>query len=82
MRARTKSRIAWHGTRSEGLWAPITLSEHAQCLVCRALLVPGEEVMCSPGRWVRHTDCVWPAQARGVDVADRLGPQVAKGHRE
>lgn len=61
------TKAPWVGTTSEGLWAPIILSEHAQCLVCRGMLSPGEQIMCSPGLWVRHPQCRWPRDARGVE---------------
>ncbi len=62
-------RFQAEGTTSEGLWAKITCPEVAQCLVCRGVIEVGEEVMCSPGRWVRHESCVWPGQARGIELA-------------
>ena len=73
MRADFLNQIARRAERdgSDGIWASIDLPEAAQCLVCRRAMLPGERVMASPGRWVRHPDCKWPAQALGVETGQR-----------
>jgi hypothetical protein len=60
-----KSKFVAIQDRSEGKWTPIKLPEAAVCLVCRHHLEIGEDVMCSPGRYVRHPDCIWPINAQG-----------------
>ena len=60
-----KTALAAVGTTSDGLWAPIIVPESVLCICCRKLIEPGEEAMCSPGRWVRHTTCQWPRDNTG-----------------